>query len=100
MQETRRAGGCSAQNRLRSCSESREPLNRARRMVNSALLEVLCCPETHQQVRLAEPPLLERLNREIASGALKNRAGKPVSEKLAAGLIRADGQWLYPIRND
>ena len=36
----------------------------------------------------------------IASGNLKNRAGKQVSEKLDAGLLRADGKWLYPIREE
>lgn len=69
-------------------------------MINSELLEILCCPETHQSLRAAEPALLERLNRQIAAGALQNRAGRPVKESIEAGLIRADGKFLYPIRHD
>jgi uncharacterized protein len=67
-------------------------------MIDSELLQILCCPETHQEVRLAEPSLIVELNHQIAAGALKNRGGQPVTEKIAGGLIRADGQFLYPIR--
>ena len=69
-------------------------------MIDADFLKLLCCPETHQDLRLAEPALLESLNQQIASGNLKNRAGKQVSEKLDAGLLRADGKWLYPIREE
>jgi uncharacterized protein YbaR (Trm112 family) len=69
-------------------------------MIAPDLLKILCCPETHQAVRLAEPALVDKLNAQIAAGGLKNRAGQPVQEKLDAGLIRADGKLLYPIRRD
>jgi uncharacterized protein YbaR (Trm112 family) len=68
-------------------------------MVDSELLKLLCCPETHQELRLAEPALLEELNRKIVAGDLRNRTGKTVSEKLGEALVRADGKLLYPIRN-
>lgn len=67
-------------------------------MIDADLLKILCCPETHQEVRLAEPVVVERLNQQIAAGAVKNRAGELVQEKLDGGLIRADGKVLYPIR--
>jgi uncharacterized protein len=69
-------------------------------MIDPDLLKILCCPETHQEVRLAEPMVIEKLNGQIAAGALKNRAGQPVQEQIEAGLIRADGKYLYPIRRD
>jgi uncharacterized protein YbaR (Trm112 family) len=69
-------------------------------MVDPELLNLLCCPETHQDVRLAEPGLLDQLNQKIRSGALRNRAGRVVSEKLSEGLLRKDGQVLYPVRNN
>ena len=69
-------------------------------MIAPELLSVLCCPETHQDLRLAEPSLLERLNRQIAARSLKNRAGQVVAEALNGGLVRADGKFLYPIRHD
>ena len=66
-------------------------------MIDADLLRILCCPETHQEVRLAEPAVVDKLNQQIAAGALKNRAGQPVQEKLDGGLVRADGKFLYPI---
>ena len=68
-------------------------------MIDADLLKILCCPETHQEVRLAEPAVIDKLNAQITAGTLKNRAGQPVQEKIEAGLIRADGKVLYPIRN-
>ncbi len=66
-------------------------------MIDSELLKVLRCPETRQDLRAAEPALLERLNQQIASGRLQNRAGRIVKEKIDGGLIRADGKFLYPV---
>jgi uncharacterized protein YbaR (Trm112 family) len=69
-------------------------------MIDPELLKILCCPETHQELHLAEPGILEKLNAQIGKGALKNRSGKLVSDKLETGLIRADGKFLYPVRRD
>jgi len=67
-------------------------------MIAPDLLEILCCPETHQDLRLAEPVVIDRLNSQITAGTLKNRAGQLIREKLDAGLIRSDGKYLYPVR--
>ena len=69
-------------------------------MIDAELLKILCCPETHQGLRMAETTLIEKLNQQIAVGGLKDRAGQPVKEKLDGGLVRADGKFLYPIRRD
>jgi uncharacterized protein YbaR (Trm112 family) len=69
-------------------------------MIDPDLLKILCCPESHQEVRLADSAVIDRLNQQIAAGALKTRAGQPVKEKIDGGLIRADGQFLYPIRRN
>jgi uncharacterized protein YbaR (Trm112 family) len=69
-------------------------------MIEARLLEILRCPETHQELRLAEPALIDRLNRQIAAGAVRNRASRPLEEDLQGGLVRADGKFLYPIRRD
>jgi uncharacterized protein YbaR (Trm112 family) len=52
--------------------------------VDKELLEILCCPLTHQALRIAEEEALVR--------ATAN-ASRPISE----GLIREDGKILYPI---
>lgn len=69
-------------------------------MVDPQLLEILCCPETRQDVALAPEAMVESLNRQVEAGTLRNRAGEPVREKLDAGLLRTDGKVLYPIRED
>jgi uncharacterized protein YbaR (Trm112 family) len=69
-------------------------------MVDAELLKIICCPETHQPLALAEPALVQRLNEQIAAGQLRNRAGKPVSRPCNGGLLRRDGQFLYPICED
>lgn len=68
-------------------------------MIDAELLKQLCCPETRQGLRPAQPELLQRLNQRIAAGALQNRAGRPVSETLQEGLLREDGQVLYAVRD-
>jgi uncharacterized protein len=69
-------------------------------MIDAGLLAIVCCPETHQAVRLGELAVIDKLNRQIAGGVLKNRAGQLVQENIDGGLIRADGKVLYPIRGD
>ena len=69
-------------------------------MMDAELLRILCCPETHQALRMADSVLVDKLNQQAASGALKNRTGQPVREKLEGGLVRADGKVLYPIRHN
>jgi len=64
------------------------------------LLAILCCPETKQAVALADEQLVQKVNSAIERGALKNKAQKPVTEKLDGGLIRSDNKILYPVRED
>ncbi len=64
------------------------------------LLAILCCPETKQEVSLADTTLIEKLNEAVSQGTLYNKAKKTVIEKLDGGLIRADRMILYPIRED
>jgi len=68
--------------------------------MDKELLDMLCCPETKQDVALADPALIASLNREVEAGRLKNRGGEAVKEKLDSGLLRADRKILYPVRED
>ena len=69
-------------------------------MVDQELLDMLCCPETKEDVSLADGGLIEALNRKVEAGQLKNRGGEIVKERMDSGLIRADRKVLYPIRED
>jgi uncharacterized protein YbaR (Trm112 family) len=68
--------------------------------IDGDLLAILCCPETKQDVSLASATLISTLNERIAKGALKNKGGQAVKEKLDGGLLRADRKILYPVRED
>ena len=57
------------------------------------LLDLLCCPETHQPLRVATPAELALANRE---GVL-NRAGWVGNRPMTDGLVREDGSILYPV---
>ena len=69
-------------------------------MIDAQLLQILACPEDKSPVKPADAHLIQQLNAAIAAGTLNNRGGAPVKEPLDGGLIRQDGKWLYPIRED
>ena len=69
-------------------------------MIDPELLKILCCPETHQELRPAEESIVSKLNDQITAGTMKNRSGQPVNEKIDEGLVRADGKFLYAIRRN
>ena len=69
-------------------------------MVDQSLLDILVCPETKQPLQVADVALLERVNASVLKGGLTNRGGKPVATPLEAGLVRQDGAFLYPVRDD
>lgn len=76
-------------------TEARRPVN-----IDKDLLSILCCPETKQDVSLADAALIAQLNEAASRGQLKNKANKLVTELLDGGLIRDDRKILYPIRED
>ena len=69
-------------------------------MIDEALLEILACPETKEEVRLVSSSVVEAVNRKIKDGLIINRGGVKVAEIIDGGLVRADGKFLYPIREE
>jgi uncharacterized protein YbaR (Trm112 family) len=69
-------------------------------MIAKDLLDILCCPETKQDLSLIEGDAIVRINKKINDNAIKNRGGQPVREMIEAGLLREDKKYLYPIRQD
>ena len=76
-------------------TQARRPVN-----IDKDLLAILCCPDTKQEVSLADESLIAKLNEAVSRGQLKNKASKPIGEPLDGGLIRSDRKILYPIRED
>ena len=69
-------------------------------MVNPELLEILVCPETKQPLKVADESTLERVNSAVDGGGLTNRGGDRVKDRIEEGLVREDGNVLYPVRDD
>ena len=63
------------------------------------LLDITCCPVTHQPLHKADRPLLESLNARIAAGELVNAAGEPQRAPLQQALVTRDGQRAYPVND-
>lgn len=68
--------------------------------IDAELLQILVCPENRTPLTEADAGLLERLNAAIDKGVLKNREGKLVDERIDGGLIRQDGEYVYPVREE
>lgn len=69
-------------------------------MIDHKLLNILVCPETKQRLHIADDEVLGRLNASIESRSVSNRGGEPVTEHVTEGLVREDGDILYPVRDD
>ena len=69
-------------------------------MIDEKFLQILVCPETHQPLAVADDALVARLNGEIGEGKISNRSGEKVEEVLTGGLVREDGEYLYPLFDD
>jgi len=68
-------------------------------MLNPELLALLVCPETQQDVTLARPDEIARINAAIGQGQLHTAAGATVDQPVEAALIRTDRRVAYPIRD-
>ena len=66
-------------------------------MIADHLLEILRCPQSRTRLRPADAKIVEQLNRGIAAGTLVNLAGERLERPLDGGLIREQGDLLYPI---
>ena len=68
--------------------------------MDDKLLEIICCPETHQPLRRADVELVTNLNQRIEAGTLFDRVEVKVGQKIDGGLLREDGKILYPVRQN
>ena len=69
-------------------------------MIDKELLDILCCPETKQDISLVQGEAIKKINARIKDGTLKNRGGEVVKEEIEYGLVREDKKYLYPVRED
>ncbi|MEE8044566.1 MAG: Trm112 family protein [Thermodesulfobacteriota bacterium] len=70
-------------------------------MIRQELLNIIVCPETKQDLVIAESNIVEKINTLIENGELLNRSKQKVTEKIDGGLIQKDDRkYLYPIRDE
>jgi uncharacterized protein YbaR (Trm112 family) len=67
--------------------------------MDASLLELICCPQTHQALTPLTPDKLAEVNRRISLGEINTVNGIVVRTPLPAGLVREDGSVIYPISN-
>lgn len=68
-------------------------------MIDAQLLALLVCPETHQDVILATPGEIAKINTAIREGRVHNVGGRLVDQPVQGALVRADQAIAYPIRD-
>lgn len=70
-------------------------------MISDDLLKVIACPETKQDLVIAEQDIVDKINSLIEAGELLDRSKQQVTETIDGGLIqKKDRKYLYPIRNE
>lgn len=67
--------------------------------VNSKLLDILCCPVSHQALRPLDSKHLQRINQAIADGQLQTIDHETVSTPIDEALVTQDGKLVYPVRD-
>lgn len=67
-------------------------------MIDKDLLDILACPETKQELELADAALIEKINGAINQGKIKTRSGQKLTSPIDGGLVqKKDRKYLYPI---
>lgn len=68
--------------------------------VDRHLLQVLCCPITHQPVRPLRRDELRTLNDRLEAGELLYQDDSPVAGPIREGLITENGERIYLVEDD
>ena len=69
-------------------------------MLDPEFVKILVCPANRTPVRFASEQEITDLNQKVEEGVLQNIGGRKVNDKLDGGLIREDGDRLYPVRKN
>lgn len=67
--------------------------------IPESLLDILCCPVSHEPLRPLEKNRIKKLNAEIEKGSLLFVDGTPVDHPVSEALITRDGKVIYTVDN-
>jgi len=65
--------------------------------IPESLLDILCCPVSHEPLRPLEPSRLKKLNQSIAAGELLYVDGSRVDQSISDALVTRGGKVVYVI---
>ncbi|MEE9189264.1 MAG: Trm112 family protein [Candidatus Neomarinimicrobiota bacterium] len=68
--------------------------------VSKELIHILRCPETKEVLVEASESLITKINEAIEKKTVYYRNNLPVLVRIDGGLLRSDGKFLYPVRED
>jgi len=68
--------------------------------IPASLLDILCCPVSHEPLRPLEKARVRKLNEEIEAGRLLYVDGSRVNDEIDEALITRDGKVIYVIDKD
>jgi uncharacterized protein YbaR (Trm112 family) len=66
-------------------------------VIEAKLVEILRCPQDRSRLRIAPPEVVNSINRAIDAGTAVNLAGERLERRIDGGLIREQGDLLYPV---
>jgi len=66
--------------------------------IDPKLLPLIKCPISRQPLQIASDELVERINKKIADGQLRDRSDTRVRDAIEQGLVNQQGGYLYPVR--
>jgi uncharacterized protein YbaR (Trm112 family) len=69
-------------------------------VITDELIGMLRCPESRQPLKRGNADLVAQVNREIAAGRIRNRAGHALAKPVNGLLVRQDDHLAYPIVDD
>lgn len=68
-------------------------------VMNEKLLDIVCCPLTHQALRKARSDELTAVNNAIDARKLHDATGAVIGEPMVAALVTMDGTRMYPLHD-
>ena len=67
--------------------------------LSGRLLDILCCPITRRPLKRLDAATLERVNKAIADGSVRNHGGMEIHQALEEALVTTEGDLVYPVRS-
>jgi len=68
--------------------------------IDNELLEILCCPETHVDLKILEADRVATVNKKITAGDVKFKDGREVDKELQEALITVDEKIIYRVDDE